>query len=137
MQLEGIEDEIAARRRLTERYRARLDGVPGITLQRDLPSVRHNYAYFPIEVDEARYGMDRDALHHVLSQCNVHARKYFYPLCSTFSCYANLPSARSSNLPVANRVAERILCLPLYGTLAEEAVDSIGTVIASLPGMSS
>jgi dTDP-4-amino-4,6-dideoxygalactose transaminase len=33
---------------------------------------------------------------------------------------------------VAERVAERILCLPLYGTLGEDAVEGICAILAAL-----
>ena len=120
------------RRRLTEAYRRRLRDLPGLVFQEDMPGVRHNYAYFAVIVDPGRFGVDRDALHALLDRFNVKTRKYFHPLCSHFSCYANLPSARPANLPVAERVAERVLCLPLYGTLEEETVGRIADVLAAI-----
>jgi dTDP-4-amino-4,6-dideoxygalactose transaminase len=132
LQLAGIEQEIEARARLTAAYRERLRDVPGLSFQEDLPGVRHNYAYFTVLVDADRYHLDRDQLHDLLREFNIHSRKYFYPLCSHYSCYSALPSARPENLPVAERVAERILCLPLYGTLPEQAVEQLCEILASL-----
>lgn len=132
LQLERIDDEIAGRRRLVRLYRARLRDVKGLRFLEDRPDVRHNYAYFPVLVDPEAYGMDRDQLHALLQRFNVHCRKYFYPLCSHYSCYAALPSARAENLRVAELVATRILCLPLYGTLEEPAVETICDVLSSL-----
>jgi dTDP-4-amino-4,6-dideoxygalactose transaminase len=83
-------------------------------------------------IDAERYGMSRDALYAALKDFNIFTRKYFYPLCTHFSCYAALPSADPRNLPVAERVAERILCLPLYGTLEEDTVRTICAVIKAL-----
>lgn len=132
LQLQGLDQEIASRRVLTEAYRRRLAGVPGIRCHQDQPGVRHNYAYFPILVDEAEFGMSRDELHRLLQQFNVFTRKYFHPLCSTFPGYSDLPSAAPSRLPVAHRVAARILCLPLYGTLPPETVEAICSAIDAL-----
>ena len=132
LQLDMVDEEIANRRRLTQLYRETLADVPGIRFQIDLPDVEHNYGYFPILVDETGYGMNRDELYTVLKEFNIYARKYFYPLCSQFACYAALPSSASSNLPVAERVTREILCLPLYGTLAEETVRTISAVIVGL-----
>ena len=132
LQLDMIDDEIANRQRLTSLYREQLEGVPGIRLQTDLPDVQHNYAYCSILVDEAEYGMDRDALYETLKAFNIYVRKYFYPLCTQFSCYSALPSASPANLSVAERVAHQVLCLPLYGTLEEDTVQTICAVIRAL-----
>jgi dTDP-4-amino-4,6-dideoxygalactose transaminase len=107
--------------------------VKGVRCQSDLPGTGHNYSYFPILVDPDEYGLSRDQLAAALKRCNIHPRKYFYPLCSTYSCYASLPSSRPEALPVATRVSERILCLPLYGELDAKVVETICAVIAALP----
>ena len=132
LQLDMIDAEIANRRRLTATYRKCLAGIPGIRVQDDLPAVQHNYAYFPVLVNEEQYGMSRDALYNRLKDFNIFARKYFYPLCTQFSCYSALPSAAPANLPVAQRISQRILCLPLYGTLEDETVRKICAVIRGL-----
>ena len=48
------------------------------------------------------------------------SRRYFYPLCSDFPTYRGLPSATADNLPVATKVAQEILCLPMFADLTEE-----------------
>lgn len=134
LQLEGVDTEIASRKTLTQLYREHLSTVPGLTLQQDLPGVRHNYAYFPVLVDAGEYGMTRDELWANLKLFNVITRKYFHPLCSHYPSYASLPSSRPENLPVAERVAASVLCLPLYGTLSASTVETICTIIAELRG---
>ncbi len=133
LQLEMIDDEIANRARLVNTYRDGLREIPGITVLDDMPDVKHNYAYFPILVNPASYGMTRDKLYTLLKELNVMTRKYFYPLCSTYPCYSALPSADAGNLPVAQRVAEQVLCLPLYGTLEKSVVRTICALLNELP----
>ena len=120
LQLEIVDGEIAKRRKVAERYRAELADVPGLKMLYDLPGVTHNYAYFPVLVDEARYGMSRDALYDKLKASNIYSRRYFYPLCSDFPTYRGLPSAAPANLPVATEVAQKILCLPIYADLTAD-----------------
>jgi dTDP-4-amino-4,6-dideoxygalactose transaminase len=132
--LETLDAEIAARARLVATYRRLLAPVEGIRFQEDLPDTGHNYSYFPILVDPDEYGLDRDQLTAALNRCNIHPRKYFYPLCSTYPCYASLPSSQRELLPVATRISERILCLPLYGELDEKVVETVCTIIAFLQG---
>ena len=120
LQLERVDGEIAKRKKVTERYREVLKDVPGIRLLHDLPGIHHNYAYFPILVDAEKYGMSRDALYDKLKQHNIYSRRYFYPLCSDFPTYRSLPSAAPANLPIATKVAQEVLCLPMFADLTKE-----------------
>lgn len=131
LQLETINDEMASRRRVAETYRSGLRGVPGIRFLEDQLGVRHNYGYFPILVDESAYGMSRDELHASLRDYNILTRKYFYPLVSRAPCYAALPS--SHDVPVAERVAKSVLCLPIYGTLEPAVAEAISELVRLLP----
>ncbi len=132
LELDVVDEEIEGRQTLTYLYRRLLSDVPGITCFEDMPGVRHNYSYLPILVDPATFGISRDALSEILTKCNIHSRKYFYPLCSNYPCYSALPSSAPEHLPVANRVANRILCLPLYGELDKDIVETICEVIAGI-----
>ena len=129
LHLRMVEDEIAHRKTIASIYRERLANVPGLKLLQELPDTQPNYGYFPVLVDTAEYGMSRDELSRVLRSCNIISRKYFYPLVSRASCYAALPSADPARLPVAERVASRVLCLPIYGTLGSQSVHRICDVV--------
>ena len=95
----------------------------------DIPGVRHNYSYFPIFVNADKYGMTRDELYFKMKEQNVLGRRYFYPLISEFSTYRGLESAKPENLPVANRVADSVICLPMYHGLSDEEVSRILSTI--------
>jgi dTDP-4-amino-4,6-dideoxygalactose transaminase len=136
LQLDMVEKEIADRRELVKIYRRELKGLAGISYLDDIPDVKHNYSYFPILVDSDQYGMDRNELYNHLKLFNIFPRKYFYPLCSHYSCYSALPSARPENLPVAERVAEQVLCLPIYGTLDRNAVRKVCGILREVHGLS-
>ena len=91
----------------------------------DISGVKHNYSYFPIFVDEERYGMSRDELYFKMKEYNVLGRRYFYPLISTFSTYRELKSARKENLPVATKMAEQVICLPMHHALSEDDMERV------------
>jgi dTDP-4-amino-4,6-dideoxygalactose transaminase len=133
LELDVVDQEISNRGKLAQVYRQELSQVPGITFPEKVRETRHNYCYFPVLVDHQEYGMNRDELHTVLKQFNIHPRKYFYPLCSSYSCYSALPSADPNSLPIANRVAKQVLCLPLYGTLDEGIVHTICMLLREVP----
>jgi len=129
--LKYLEDIILKRARITAMYRSRLGDVPGIRLVPSLTSdIKYNYAYMPIEVDKQEFGMSRDALYEKLKEWNVHTRRYFYPLICDFPCYRSI--SVNGSLPVARRVAERILTIPIYDKLELSDVELICELIMSL-----
>ena len=116
---------IEARHQVAIRYREALRDVEGITFWDDLPGVKHNYSYFPIFVDAEKYGMTRDELYFKMKSQGILGRRYFYPLISEFSTYRGLPSAAPENLPVAHKMADEVICLPMHHALSEEDVERI------------
>ena len=130
LNLKQVDDAIARRKATAERYRAALKNVAGIRMLEDVEGVHHNYAYFPIFISE-EYGLSRDALYEKLKEHNVYGRRYFYPLISTFSAYKGLESARPENLPVAHKLADQVLCLPMFAGLDNDSIDRIIDVVAS------
>lgn len=129
LNLKCVDDAIAKRQKVAQAYREALYSVGGIACLQDMPGVKHNYSYFPIFVDEEKYGMSRDDLYFKLKENNILARRYFYPLISTFSTYCGLPSAAPANLPVATKMAEQVICLPMHHLLDSSDMNKILTVI--------
>jgi len=125
IQLKDIDRRIVILRNIATRYRGILGSLNGIKLLHDIDVVKHNYAYFPIVVDENEFGVSRDKIYSDLSDLNIFSRRYFYPLISNFPVYKHLPSAAENNLPVANKVSSQVLCLPNYADLTERDVDRI------------
>lgn len=130
LNLKQVDDAIAKRKATAEKYRAALKDVPGIRFLNDIEGVHHNYAYFPIFIS-AEYGISRDALYEKLKKHNIYGRRYFYPLISTFSAYKGLDSANPANLPVAHKLADQVLCLPMFAGLTDEDIDRTIKVIAT------
>ena len=130
LNLKQVDDAIAKRKATAEKYRAALKDVPGIRFLNDIEGVHHNYAYFPIFIS-AEYGISRDALYEKLKEHNIYGRRYFYPLISTFSAYKGLDSANPANLPVAHKLADQVLCLPMFAGLTDEDIDRTIKVIAT------
>lgn len=129
LNLKIVDEAISARKKIATKYREKLKGVPGITFFEDMSDVRHNYSYFPIFIDEEVYGMTRDELYFKMKEQNIWGRRYFYPLISTFSTYRELESAKPENLPIATRMANSVICLPIHHSLTEEDAEGIITLI--------
>lgn len=125
--LRHVDTEIAKRKLIVERYRERLQGIKGIRLCEMQEDVVPNYAYFPVVFDGYKY--TRNEVFNRLADNGITARKYFYPLTNSFSCYKNYPTAGISKTPVAQHIALRVLTLPLYADLLQKDVDKICDII--------
>ncbi len=124
--LRHIDDVITQRKRVVERYIDRLSNIKGIIVWRPQNEVVHNYSYLPVVFDG--YPANRDEIKSILNQHGIYARKYFYPLVSEFGAY-NLFNKGST--PIAKRISERILTLPLYPDLTDKEIDRICDIILS------
>lgn len=132
LNLRQVDTAIESRQKVANQYREVLREVKGIRFFDDMPGVHHNYSYFPIFIDEEQYGMSRDALYEKMKEHNIFGRRYFYPLITAFSPYRGYPSAKPENLPVANMVANQVLCLPMHHSLTDEDIACVVNTICAL-----
>lgn len=127
---EVLHAEIKKRKELYEEYVRKLSQVEGLSVPFDFGDrVKKNYQYFYILIDKNEFGCSRDDLYNKLKSFNIYSRKYFYPLCSTYSWYRQLESASPTSLPVATRVSNSVLVLPLHGGLSIDDINKICNVI--------
>jgi len=129
LELKMVDEAIEARKKIVSQYREALKNVPGISYLEDISGVRHNYAYFPIFIDSEQYEMTRDELYLKMKEHNVWGRRYFYPLISTFSTYKGLESANPKNLSMATKIADSVICLPIYADLKIEDVERVVDIV--------
>jgi dTDP-4-amino-4,6-dideoxygalactose transaminase len=59
----------------------------------------------------------------------IMTRRYFYPLITSFAMYSTLPTSSEANLPVANKIAAKVLCLPIYPGLSSDDQQHVVDVI--------
>ena len=128
--LDELAEERSRRAEIAAIYKQRLETIEGLRLIQMPAGVTNSYQYQVVRINAAITGVSRDALHEKLKTFNLITRKYFYPLCSQYSCYQHLPSAAAKQLPNAHRVASEVLTLPLFGALTDEEVHRICDVIA-------
>jgi dTDP-4-amino-4,6-dideoxygalactose transaminase len=79
-----------------------------------------NYSYYPVffkTEEELLEAMKR------LSTQEIYPRRYFYPSLEA------LPYIVSNSCPIAEDIAKRVLCLPLYTTLEEKDLETIVNLI--------
>lgn len=128
--LRYIDSEIEKRKKVYERYMSNFKNVPGIKVNEIQKNVQSNYAYFPIIIEKESFGADRDTVFNALNDNNICARKYFYPLTNSYECYRKKYS--SSDTPVAERISNEVLTLPMYSDLSVEEIDRISEVVLNV-----
>lgn len=121
-----IEKIVETRRKYYEAYLTLLGGLKGIKLNYVNQDIEANYSYFPIFVEESTTGFNRDILLEVLQEDNIFTRKYFYPLTNEMTAYSEY---KSDETPIAKKISEGILCLPLYYDMNMSDIERICKVI--------
>lgn len=122
--LPGTEEEIALRKRVHTVYDSLLSGA-GLNFPIIAPELDWNYSYYPLLLpDEKSLLKVSDAL----AAQGIFTRRYFYPALNT------LPYIKPEwqyDCPVAENLASRALCLPLYGDLEDEQIVKIATCLGN------
>ncbi len=122
--LKNIDADIEKRSIIDDMYRKRLTNIEGITLSPICSEIKRNFAYFPVVFDG--YKISRDGVAEKLSNQNIFARKYFYPITNEFECYKGKFGGET---PIAKSISENILCLPMYADLSLDDVNRICDII--------
>jgi dTDP-4-amino-4,6-dideoxygalactose transaminase len=112
---------INQRKLIYDQYQEALRDLPVRTIW---PSnrVEYNYAYFPV-IFEDFAAMSR--VKETLESQSIFPRRYFYPSLN------QLPYHPGEPCPVAEDIAQRVLCLPFYHSLEQEHITRIITIIQS------
>lgn len=117
--LDDIENIMALRQGVMERYESGLKDV--VTFQKQNENSTKNYSYFPIlfETEEQTLKVQK-----VLNNAEIFPRRYFYPSLDT------LPYIKESPVMYISReISSRILALPMYPTLDEKDQINIINII--------
>jgi len=119
--LPKIKEIIAKRKELAEVYKICLD------YDVELPSIRYgttyNYAYYPIIFPSEKILLK---VQRSLNQAQIFPRRYFYPALNTIPY---IKAINKQTMPVAEDIAKRILCLPLYYDIEISTVQKITSII--------
>lgn len=85
-------------------------------------NIEHNWAYCPILFKDFE---TREIVFEKLKECNVFARRYFYPLLTDFAPYIYA----QNTCPIAEDIAKRVLTIPTYQTLSNFEINEISKII--------
>jgi perosamine synthetase len=127
-QLGRLDEFVEAKRDNAERYRAGLEGLPGVALPDEAPWARSTFWLYAIEVDPDAFGMTAGQLAGALEGQGIHTRPMFTPLHLT-KAHAN---SHAAECPVAERLGATGLALPSSTALeADQATRVIEAIRAA------
>jgi dTDP-4-amino-4,6-dideoxygalactose transaminase len=117
--LEYMDDIIARRRSVCEAYDAALADT-GVTLISFREGTEWNFSYYPVIFEsEERLLKVRDEM----NKKDIFPRRYFYPSLN------RLPYLPYGELPVAEDISRRVLCLPLSDSLTPTDSERVSEVL--------
>ena len=79
-QLQVLDDRVAARRRIFQRYREELGDLPGLHFQPEAPWARHSRWLTCLTIDQEAFGADRETVRQALEEAGIEARPLWKPM---------------------------------------------------------
>jgi dTDP-4-amino-4,6-dideoxygalactose transaminase len=119
-----VEEAIAVRMALVQRYRERLDGAPGVVMQALPAGLRVTPTQLVVDVGERR-----DALVVALAVQGIETRRYFSPL-HRMDAFAGI---ERGDMAVTERLGASLLTLPLHGAMGLAEVDRVCDALLAQP----
>ncbi len=128
VKLRHLEEQIAGRRRVADRYTELLAGTPVVTPASDVTG-RHVYYMYTVRAPR------REELRAYLDERKIRTQLIYPTLVPDQRAYADLPWRASDPLEVARSLEPEILCLPMFAELTDAEVDRVGMVIRRFYGL--
>jgi len=125
-QLRRLDDIVAERGELADRYDAMLAGIPGVGLPPRPEGRRSAWHLYVIEIDPEAFGCARDIVIDALRAEGIEATLH-YPAVHLLSLYRERGGVPGT-APRAERLCERLVTIPLYPTMT--AADQDDAVVA-------
>lgn len=125
LQLNDIDSALDKRLRIDQMYRSRLKHLKNLKLLSFEENVTSNGSYFPIFIDQSS-AVSRDDIYNKFKEHNIYSRRYFYPLITELEPYLSDPKyKKQADLKIAQKLADEVLCLPIYPDLTLDEVNMI------------
>lgn len=125
-QLNKVDKIIEMRRRNAEYMSQRLSTIAAITLPKVPEDYFHVYQMYAVTIRGGRNS--RDELMACLGEKGIMTKVNFHPVHLT-QFYRDKPGYKAGELPITEKVSNRVLTLPMYPTLTEKEIDYIGEQI--------
>jgi len=122
-QLPKLEQFLAAREAIAERYLVALKDLPGLAIPRVAPDVRHAWHIFPVLVEPTRLRVGRDEVFAALRAEGIGVTMHYVPA-YWHPYYVCLGYPRGL-CPIAEDATSRIFSLPIFPGMTDADVEDV------------
>lgn len=127
-QLDNLEKFISKRNEIAHLYEDALKNIDAITLFKTPQNSRHSYYKYPVKLAD---GINREKLSQELKEkYGVEAGHVYYPPCHLHPFYIENFGTSVGNFPVAEKVLDQVLCLPMRYELSPEDIMYVRDAVA-------
>lgn len=130
-QLDRLEFMQNRRVELKKIYDEKLRGVKGITIPSDNYKGRSSVHLYIIRVDKNELDIDRDEFIEELNDMNIGTSVHFIPV-HLHPFYREKFGTKEGDYPVAERIFDKIISLPLYPSMSEEDVEYVADAVREI-----
>lgn len=130
-QLRKLDSFIAKRKEYAEMYDKAFASIPEITVPHIPTNKEHIYSLYTIRINNDLLNISRDVIVDELKKANIGTSVYFIPV-HYFSYYKNTYGYKTGDLPVAEKVFEQVISLPLYPRMTTDDVQYVIETLQSL-----
>lgn len=130
-QLDRYADSLDKRRTHAALLTRGLEGIEGVVLPRVLPGRTHVWHQYTIRLT-AESGLDRDQFVAQLADRGVGAGIYYPKLVFDYEPYRNHSRVIHGDLPVASRVAQEVVSLPVHPHLSLDDVERVADTVRAV-----
>ncbi len=123
VRLRYLDENNELRRKAADRYRERLDGIPGVNPPQEREGCRHVYHLFVVRCPQ------RDRLREHLARRGISTGMHYPVPPHLQPAYRHL-GYKPGSFPIAERLAGEMLSLPMFPRITEDEIDYVCSNIA-------
>lgn len=123
-QLKKLKKFIARRTQIAKAYLKAFANIPGIILPVQKQYIVHPWHLFPIRIDQTKLKINRDTFLEALAKEGIGRSVHFLPV-HLFTYFQKRFGFKRGSFPIAEKVGDTILSLPLYPKMTNEDVSDV------------
>jgi dTDP-4-amino-4,6-dideoxygalactose transaminase len=131
-QLHRLPEATARRQANAAELSQRLQGVPGITVPVASPGATHVFHLYTLRLDLSLLGCDRDTFVKLLNAEGIGTAIHYPRPLNKQPVFMNDPEVHCPPLPVADRLADEVVSIPVHPNLSPAQVKSVGDAVAKV-----
>ncbi|MBB5335099.1 DegT/DnrJ/EryC1/StrS family aminotransferase [Pectinatus brassicae] len=131
-QLKYLSEFNSRRTQIVARYNKELAGLNGVVLPAAVEdNTVHSWHIYTILLDEDKLGFSRDEFMEKMKEYNI-GTAYHYQALHLFTAYGEITGLKKGDLPIAEKVGEQIVSLPLFPAMTDADVEDVVAAVKSI-----